>query len=319
MKRFDVVTFGETMVQLNAKNVGPLENVREWEQHAAGAESNFAIGIVRMGLRAAWISRLGADGFGKYVYEVVRKNGVDVSWVKFDGSAPTGVYFIWHPEEGKSLVKYYRKGSAASKLSPTDIKKKYIKSARWLHLTGITPALSESCREACFKAIEYAKEFNVPISFDVNWRSVLWKRKSDARKIFERIGRESTVVKVGFENFKEIWRKRASSPKEACKFLSKKFKCEALVTRERDAYASKEGTVIHERAMKVKVIDPVGAGDAFMAGYVASRLKGYSMKDSLRVANVAGALVCTRRGDIEAIPTWEEVERYLKLSSSHRS
>ncbi|RLI82515.1 sugar kinase [Archaeoglobales archaeon] len=310
--KLDVVTLGESMIQLNAKTIGPLETVREWEQHAAGAESNFAVGVVRMGLKAGWISRLGKDGFGRYIVQVIKENGVDVSQVKFDPSAPTGIYFIWHPKEGESVVKYYRKGSAASKLSPRDIKKRYIKNSRWLHLTGITPALSDSCSEACFKAIEYAHDFELKISFDVNWRKVLWRSVSEARKVFEKIAKEVDLVKIGIEGFNQIWR-RSLSPKDACKFLSKRFNCEALVTKERDAYACSKNEVVHERAMKVKVVDPVGAGDAFLAGYVASRLKGYSMRESLRIANVIGATVCTRRGDIEAIPTWDEIQSKFNL------
>jgi 2-dehydro-3-deoxygluconokinase len=186
------------MVQLNALTSGPLRYVNSFEKHAAGTESNFAIGVVRMGLSAGWISRLGDDEFGKYIYNFIRGEGVDVSHVTFDSETPTGVYFIQrdYPIPGKSVVYYYRSGSAASRLTPSDIPLDYIGSAKILHTTGITLALSDSCRRAvsyitlalsdsCRRAVSYsmesAKNRGVEVSFDTNIRLKLWS-PTEARK-----------------------------------------------------------------------------------------------------------------------------------------
>ena len=186
----DVISIGETMVQLNAFTSGPLRYVNYFEKHAAGTESNFAIGIVRMGYSAGWISRLGNDEFGRYILNFIRGEGVDVSRVVFDSEAPTGIYFIQrdYPVPGKSVIYYYRKGSAASRLKPEDVDVEYIASAKIFHTTGITLALSESCREAALKAIESARNGDTEVSFDTNIRLKLWSPEEARKVIMNYIG-----------------------------------------------------------------------------------------------------------------------------------
>ena len=146
----DVVTIGEMMVQFNPITTGPLRHVAYFEKHAAGAEANFAVGMVRIGFSAGFISRVGDDEFGKYILTVLKGEGVDVSRVTVDREAPTGIFFVQRgfPIPGRSSVTYYRKGSAASRLSTRDLDHEYVKGSRLFHITGITPALSETCREA---------------------------------------------------------------------------------------------------------------------------------------------------------------------------
>jgi sugar/nucleoside kinase (ribokinase family) len=163
---------GETMIQLNAFTPGPLRYVNYFEKHAAGTESNVAVGAVRMGYSSGWISRLGDDELGRYIHNFLKGEGVDVSRVIFDPEANTGLYFVQrdYPIPGKSVIYYYRKGSAASRLNPDDINTEYISSAKIFHTTGITLALSESCKEAVTKAIRVAKNSETEVSFDTNIR-----------------------------------------------------------------------------------------------------------------------------------------------------
>ena len=308
----DVVAMGETMVQLNAFTSGPLRYVNYFEKHAAGTESNFAVGMVRMGHSAGWISRLGDDEFGRYVLNFLRGEGVDVSRVVSDPDAPTGVYFIQrdYPVPGKSVVYYYRRGSAASKLEPGDVDVDYVASARLFHTTGITLALSGSCREAVSKAIESARSGGAEVSFDTNIRLKLWSPDDARNVIMDYIG----LCDVLFTDLQDAEILLGESdPREAADgFLGLGPHTVAVKLGDEGAYAAtSRGENAMKKAFEVPVVDVVGAGDAFDAAFISCRLRGWSLERSLESANAAGALCVTVRGDVEAIPTFEDVQRFL--------
>src|SRR5437867_356998 len=174
----DVVTFGETMVLFAAVEQGPLRFANTFTRHAAGTESNFAIGLARLGHQVGWFSRVGDDEFGQYLVNLIRGEGVDTSRVIVDPDAPTGVVFKEKRELGARKIVYYRRGSAASRLAPADLDAEYVASAKYLHITGITPALSESCRQTVRAAAELARSRGVRVSFDPNLRLRLWTREA---------------------------------------------------------------------------------------------------------------------------------------------
>jgi len=172
----DLVSMGETMIQLNAFTSGPLRYVNYFEKHAAGTESNVAVGMVRMGYSAGWISKLGDDELGRYIHGFLRERRRRIE-VRFDTGAPTGLYFVQrdYPVPGKSVI-YYYVGVRASKLAPEDIDVEYLASAKIFHTTGVTLALSESCRKTVDKAIEVAHGSGAQVSFDTNIRLKLWSQ-----------------------------------------------------------------------------------------------------------------------------------------------
>lgn len=308
----DVVAMGETMVQLNAFTSGPLRYINYFEKHAAGTESNFAVGMVRMGYSAGWISRLGDDEFGRYILNFLRGEGVDVSRVLFDPEAPTGIYFIQrdYPVPGKSVVYYYRRGSAASGLKPDDVDVDYVASAKIFHTTGITLALSESCRKAVLKAIDSARSGGAEVSFDTNIRLKLWSPDEARKVIMDYIGL-CDIIFTDLQDAK-ILSGEDDHHKAADRFLRLGPHTVVVKLGEEGAYAatSKDENVM-KKAFKVPVVDVVGAGDAFDAAFISCRLKGGSLERCLELANAAGALCVTVRGDVEAIPTLEDVERFL--------
>ncbi len=309
----EVVTMGETMVQLNAFTPGPLRYVNYFEKHAAGTESNVAVGAVRMGHSAGWISRLGDDELGRYVHNFLRGEGVDVSRVTFDTEAATGLYFVQrdYPVPGKSVIYYYRKGSAASRLSPEDIDTGYVSSAKVYHTTGITLALSGSCREAVDKAIEAAVDGGAEVSFDTNIRLKLWSPEEARRVISGYIGSADTLFTDTQDS--EILVGEGDPPAAAEKLLSMGPRTVVVKMGERGAYAAtSEGEKAMRPAFEVPVIDVIGAGDAFDAAFLSCRLRGFDLDRSLVVANAAGALCVTVRGDVEAIPSFEDVQRFLE-------
>lgn len=308
----DVVTMGETMIQLNAFTSGPLRYVNYFEKHAAGTESNVAVGAVRMGYSAGWISRLGDDELGKYIHSFLKGEGVDVSRVGFDPEALTGLYFVQrdYPMPGKSVVYYYRKGSAASRLGPDDVDVEYIKSAKVFHTTGITLALSVSCREAVDRAIEVARSSETEVSFDTNIRLKLWGPNEAKEAIMDYIG--LTDILFTDINDSKILLGKSEPSKAAEDFKAMGPKIVVIKMGNKGAYAAtSDGETAFKRAYKVPVVDVIGAGDAFDAAFLASRLRGFDLDRSLEVANAAGALCVTVRGDVEAIPSFEDVERFL--------
>jgi len=308
----DVVTMGETMIQLNAFTSGPLRYVNYFEKHAAGTESNVAVGVVRMGLTAGWISRLGDDELGRFIQNSLRSEGVDVSRVIFDPEAPTGLYFVQrdYPVPGKSVIYYYRKGSAASRLSLKDLDLSYISSARIFHTTGVTLALSHTCRESVDKAFEAAAGSGAEISLDTNIRLKLWSPE-EAKEILTKYIKSCNILFTDTED-SEILIGENDPSKAAEKFLKMGPKMIAVKMGDKGAYvANSDGEKALVEAHKVPVVDTVGAGDAFDAAFLSCRLRGLELKRSLEVANAAGALCVTVRGDIEAIPSLEDVEKFL--------
>ncbi len=307
----EVVTLGEPLIQMNAVSTGPIRHVVYFEKHVAGAEANFAVGATRMGLTSGLIARVGDDEFGRCILMTLRGEGVDTSQIEVDKSAPTGVYFIQrgYPRLGKSIMFYYRKGSAASKLGPDDINPSYIKKAKLLHLTGITPALSSSCKAACERALEIAHQSGVKVSFDTNIRRKLWSSEEAKTTLLGMIPRtkilltdpEDSQILVGDKN-----------PGRAAKRLMEKGPSMVVMKLGSHGSIAFSGhSTVRQRAYIVPIIDPVGAGDAFAGAFVSGILKGWSIKKSLEAGSVAGALVATRRGDQENIPSIQDIQEFL--------
>lgn len=306
----EVVTLGETLIQMNPQTSGLLRHVRQFDRYVAGAESNVAIGLERLGHRTGWISRVGADEFGACVRSVIRGEGVDTSHVIQDEDAPTGVFFLERRRSDLTRVQYYREGSAASRLSPDDLDPGYIGQAEYLHLTGITPALSTSCRETAWAALRIADEREVSVSFDPNLRHKLWAA-SEARAVLREMIPRTDLVLSGEEEATLLTGKEM--PEAAARALLT-MGPDQVVVRLGDEGAlavGEEGDVVREGPIDVEVVDVVGAGDAFNAGFLAGQLRNEPLDRALRLGNIAGGMATTVRGDSEGLPTWEEVEPFL--------
>ncbi|WP_031515425.1 sugar kinase [Desulfofalx alkaliphila] len=305
-----VVTLGETMVLLNPTTTGPLKYATHFIKQIGGAETNFAIGLSRLGHSAGWISRVGNDEFGRYIISFVRGEGVDTSQVKVDPQAPTGVYFKERHEFGESKVFYYRKGSAASRLTPKDLDEAYISGAKYLHITGITPALSDSCRQTVLKAIEIAKSNGVTVSFDPNIRLKLWSVDKAVEVLMDLVSR-SDIVLPGLQEGQMLV--GANKPEEiADKILQAGAKTVVIKLGEKGAYYASGGESAYVPGYPVqRVVDPIGAGDGFAAGFISGLLKGWDLTQSVKLANAVGARTTQVVGDVEGLPTLEEIDYFL--------
>ena len=312
--RLDFVSIGEVLIQLNPLTPGPLRYPKFFETHVAGSEANMLVGLRKLGYTAGIISRVGNDEFGVMAINFLRGEGIDTSKVLIDDEAPTGVYFIQrhYPIPGQSTVFYYRHGSAASRMGPDDVDEDYIKKFKALIITGITPALSNSCYYAVKKAYEVAIREGLDVIFDTNVRIKLWR---DLNKARERL-RDFLKSKIVLTNKEDLSILLTNMSLEEAMHRIIDLGAELLVVKlgdEGSLAITKNYEVFKAHAFSVPVVeDVIGAGDAFNAAFLASVYKGMSIGDALRYGNAAGALVVTTRGDVESQPTWEALELFVK-------
>ncbi len=305
----EVITLGESLIQFNAVTRGPLRHVVYFEKHVAGAETTVSVCVRRQGLRSGLITRVGDDEFGKCIINWVKGEGVDISQIRVDPEAPTGIYFVQRgfPIPSKSRMIYYRKGSAASRLSPSDIDPEYIGGAKLFHTTGITPALSDTALESTRKAVETALAKGVLISFDTNIRPVLWKSMEKAVDTLLPIISNVDILFTDPTDASILL--GVKDMEEALKaFLRMGVDTVVLKLGERGALAATASERASADAIPVYVEDPIGAGDAFAGTFITSRLKGRSLSESLTRAVIAGSLVVTVRGDEECLPSEDDID-----------
>ncbi|WP_245645464.1 sugar kinase [Pseudonocardia acaciae] len=300
-----VVTLGETMALMTAEQVGPLRHARSLRLTIAGAESNLAIGVRRLGVPAAWLGRVGDDEFGELIRGTVAGQRVVTSAI-VDPDAPTGLMIKERRTGTRTRVRYYRSGSAGSRLAPADLDHAPIADAQVLHVTGITPALSPTARDTVFAAIELAREHHVPVSVDLNYRQALWA-PDQARAVFRDLAGRADILLATEDEGRLV--ADAEEPARLAADLAALGPAEVLVKLgERGAAAHIDGRPYPVPPRPVAVLDPVGAGDAFAAGYLASRCRGADAPARLDAAATTGAFAVTVAGDWEGAPTMAELD-----------
>ncbi len=284
---------------------GRLRHAASLELKVGGAESNLAIALSRLGVSSGWVSLLGDDEPGQLVLDRVRGEGVDVSRVQRVEDLPTGLY-LREQVGANARVYYYRRGSAASTMAPEILDPEYLGGAEFLHLTGITPALSEDCRDFTLWA---AREGGARVSFDVNYRSKLW-RPEEARIFVEEILPSVDLLFVGDDEAEALW---GRDDEDLVRELASRGPREVVLKRGKEgSLALVEGRVITHPVFPVQEVDPVGAGDAFNAGYLAGHLWGLAPEERLRAASAMGALSVATLGDYEGLPDREELTAFME-------
>lgn len=317
MKQMDVVTLGETMVLFQGDQFLPLEYIHQLNKLIGGAESNVAIGLQRLGHSVGWFSKLGNDPFGRFVMQSIRGEGVDTSACLFTDEAPTGLIFKERRSSDNVSVYYYRKNSAASMMKPEELDEAYFSQAKILHLTGITPALSESSKETVFRAIDMAKRNGQTIVFDPNLRLKLWSEE-EAKKTFKEIASHADVILPGLDEGEFMTGKE--TPEDiATTLIGDEDKTVIIKLGSEGAYYQSKSESGYVPGFPVKnVVDPVGAGDGFAAGVISGLLRNESLELAVKRGNAIGAIVVSVSGDIEGLPRLEEVEAFMKQDKSAR-
>ncbi len=319
----DLLTFGESMVSL--RSAGPLANGGMLNMQVAGAESNVAIGVARLGHTSAWAGSVGADPHGEFIVKQLRGEGVRLHHVVHPERS-TGVMFLEQRTADLSRAFYYRAGSAGAAISRDPVADALDGGARILHLTGITAALSAEARDAVEYAAERAAGEGIVVSLDVNYRSKLWSR-DQARAVLGPLARHATVVIASDDELDLIAPSQAGSGAaghsssdvagevnpavgEACsaKALLEAGVREVVVKRGAAGAAvyAAEGC-LEAPAIAVTCLDTVGAGDAFTAGYLSALLDGEDVPERLRRGILAGAFAVSTRGDWEGLPRRDEL------------
>jgi 2-dehydro-3-deoxygluconokinase len=302
----EVVTFGEAMALFLAADGRPLAAATRFDRQVAGAELNVAVGLARLGHRVGWFGRLGRDTAGAAVRALLRAEGVDDSRVIEDPRRPTGLLVRDRHAERRVRVDYHRAGSAASALDEGDVDRAYVAGACVLHATGITPALSPSARRATFAAMQAARDAGVTTVLDPNVRHKLWDARA-ARPVLRRLVALADVV---LANADEAALVTGADDREqaAARLLSLGARTVVIKAGADGAWATDGEVAVTVAPVAVTVVDPVGAGDAFDAGFVSGLLRGEGLERSLELGAAAGAACVQVPGDLDGLPTADELD-----------
>jgi len=301
-----VVTFGESMALFRADPAEPLRTARRFSRSMAGAESNLAIGLCRLGCPAGWFGRVGDDPLGLGILDTLRGEGVDVSRAVVDDGF-TGVLVRDVHGERRIDVVYARQGSAASRLSVSDLDQDYLTSARVLHVTGITPALSPSAREATAEAVRLAAEAGVTVCIDPNLRRRLWPDMARARRTLLPLLERAQIVLVGHAEATALTGEETADA--AARWLADHgVAMVAVKLGAGGALGLHDGRGYHGPALPVHPVDPIGAGDAFDAAFLAAWLRGADLAGCIDDGNLAAGLSIQVSGDIEGLPYRREMD-----------
>ncbi len=297
----EVVTLGECMILVYPTKPVEISIAENLNFDLAGAESNFAIALSRLNHSTRFISRVGNDPFGEFIRSKLTDEGVCLDSLGVDDNAPTGLFFREWLKDGNRRVYYYRSGSAASRIGPEDIQSEMLKGVRLAHLTGITPSLSETAREASIRFIHLAKQAGAMISFDPNYRSPLWNY-SDARRVMVPLIEKSDFLLLGHEDAKALFDETDDLRiLEITASLGPRIV--VLKRAERGTLASIDGNILESKPFPVeKIFDPVGAGDGFDAGFIAGWLRGWDFPKAIDLGAKIGALAVQTMGDYHGYP-----------------
>nr|WP_281262395.1 sugar kinase [Allonocardiopsis opalescens] len=304
---------GETMVMLVTGNARPIAADSRLVLRVGGAESNVAVSLARLGHRTRWVSAVGKDPFGRIILDELTDAGVDVSWVTTDDAASTGLY-AKDPHGESTRVYYYRGGSAASRMDVTHLNPLSAQGARVVHISGITPALSEDCRGLTHAVVGDRVLGPAAVSFDVNYRPGLWP-VSEAADELAVIARQADIVFVGRDEAETLW--GTASP-EAVRALLPEPRTLVVKDGATGATAFGPDGASWADALRVNVVEPVGAGDAFAAGWLSGWMRGLDSERALRLGHLMASRAVQIVGDCPQAPTQDEIRRHLDLEQEKR-
>jgi len=300
----DVITFGEAMMLLVADRPGPLELAQAFYKRTAGAETNVAIGLARLGLKVGWASRLGTDSMGRYLLAAMTHEGIDCSHVVCDASQPTGFQFKGCVTDGSDPpVEYHRKGSAASHMGVADIDEAWLLGARHLHATGVFAAVSGTTLPAAAKTMDLMRAAGRSVSFDPNLRPTLWATPELMRSAINDLATRADWVLPGLEEGRFLTGK--DTPESIATFYRQRGARLVVVKLGREgAYFDSDSATGYVAGFPVsKVVDTVGAGDGFAVGVISALLDGLSVPAAVRRGAWIGARAVQVLGDSEGLPT----------------
>lgn len=318
LSHVDAVTVGETMASFRA--AGPLRLGGTAMLSIAGAESNVAIGLARLGHVVRWAGRVGDDELGELILRTLRAENVDVSYAATDPARPTGL-IVFEPGAGHLMrAHYYRANSAGSAVAARDVLAALDPPPRVLHVTGITPALGQGAAEAVLTAMRYARPAGTRVCLDVNYRSRLWAPEQ-ARAALRSLAPYADILIASVDELPLLAQDADPLPSDpaedhpgalarTARQLLGDVTAEVVITRgAAGATVITTGQVVSLPAHRVPVADVVGAGDAFAAGYLSGYLDGLGTSARLARAITTSAFAVSTMGDWEGLPTRADLTR----------
>ncbi len=323
----DVVTFGEAMIRLSPSNFRRLEQADSFNVNVGGGELNVAVAVRRLGLSSTWVSKLPNSPLGKMIANKAREQGVDVSHIIWSDEGRAGIYFMeFGGAPRPSKVVYDRKGSAISLVTKGEIDWEVIfKETKLFHVSGITPALSPSTAEVTMEALKAAKESGCSVSYDLNYRAKLWTEE-EANKCQKPMMKYVDILITTEEDTFRVFKIKEKTYKEVAVKLAEEFgfKVVAITLREDisvwrnnwTAIAYSKGKFYEDKTYELEIVDRVGAGDSFSAGFIYGYLSG-DIDKGVKYGNALASLKHSIPGDLNWA-TLEEVEGLVKGSGSLR-
>lgn len=308
----DIITLGEAMIVFIAENTGDFSEIQSFSKGIAGAELNVSIGLSRLGHQVNYITRMGDDVFGHYIKEKIENEGIISKNISMSRNYTTGFYFKTKEIHDDPKVHYFRKNAAVITMNRDIVEEVDFDGARFLHITGITAALSADTLDALYAAIEKARENNMFISFDPNIRKQLWKSEECMIDTLNALASRCDLVLPGIKEGKLLTGKETKE-EIAQYYLDRGAKAVVIKLGETGAYlkTATEDKVVP--GFKVEeVVDTVGAGDGFATGVLSGLLDGKSYEEALVRGNAIGALIVMTKEDNAALPTREELERFIE-------
>ncbi|WP_077214962.1 sugar kinase [Bacillus dakarensis] len=306
----DIITIGDALVAFEPAQNGPLRFVNSFDRKVGGAELNVAIGCSRLGLQSGWISRLGKDEFGRYIYNFARGEGIDVSEVQLVEGHPTSIYFKEKLNGDSINSYYYRHSSPTITFKNDEMNEEYIRQAKILHITGVFPAIAESNASIILQLVKLAKKHQVLVTLDPNIRLKLWSAEK-ARETLHSFLPYVDVLITGEEEAEILF---GTSDPDEVKLALQQLGIDHFVLKqgERGAMGFRKEESVYAPVMDgIQVVDVVGAGDAFASGYLYSLIQNWPLEESLSFANGVAAHVIGVAGDNEGLPYKEDMDIFL--------
>ncbi len=305
----DVLTVGEAMTLLIAQESGPLDAVPHFARATAGAELNVAVGLARLGFEVGYLSRLGDDSFGRHLLGFMAREKIRTEFIQVDGRHPTGMMLKSLAVDGSDpAIEYFRRGSAASHLGPADLPVAAFATTRHLHLTGISPALSDATCELVFEMAHAARRAGMTISFDPNLRPRLWSSDAVMRETLNRLASLCDWILPG-QSEGRLLSGHADPQGIADFYLASGAKAVFVKLGPEGAFhADPNGRGFVPGVAVARVVDTVGAGDAFAVGVVSALLEGLSHRQAAARGAWMGARNTQFPGDCDGLPTRAELD-----------
>lgn len=307
-----IILLGEPMGLFMANETGDLSGVKTFTVSIAGAEYNVAVGLARLGHQPAYCTRLGFDPLGEKILNGLRENGISTDLVSQAEGELTGLMLKGFTEQGDPDIAYYRKGSAASKITPHDIDRLDLFGCERLHVTGIFPAVSESALSAAKRLISRAQALDIPISFDPNLRPQLWESEKKMVSTLNSLAESAETVLPGLNEGKILTGE--TTPEGVAGFYHQKGVKNVVVKLGKDGayFSEKDGKFGYSEAFPVrKRVDTVGAGDGFAAGVISALAEGETLEEAAFRGNVIGAIQISHKSDNEGLPTRQELSQII--------